>query len=763
MADNTTEAATPPPSGVAVARLQRADGLELLGEMKGSGYREAPGLVRRADGQTLQLTPLLYAVLEAIPEASHTSAVRQRLLDEHRIDLGADDLEALVREKLRPLGLLCAADGSEPALRRSKPLLSLRGRTAVISPAQTDRLASAFQGLFRGPVVAAVLVAFALSAGWVLVDKGVASGVRQALYQPVLLLVVLALTMLSAGFHELGHASACRYGGARPGTMGAGLYLVWPAFYTDVTDSYRLDRPGRLRVDLGGLYFNAVFSVATVLAWSVLRWDALLVVIPIQLLQMLRQLIPLVRFDGYHILADLTGVPDLFARIKPALLSLVPGRPHGRAPELKRWVRAVVTAWVLVVVPALALALALMVMALPRLAATTWDSLGIHWDRVTTQVSDGQLAGAAVGVVALLAIAAPTLGILLVVTRAASGAARAAWRSAGEDPVRRALVLLAGAALVAFLAHVWWPEGQYEPIEAAERGTLVDGLRAISGESPRDLAVQAAAAPDLRAAILEPDTTAGPGPGAERAGAPGTDEEPVLPERRRFEPPDPPGEGDNQAVAINRTDGSEVVDVSPSLVWEDDDEPVRSRNESYALASCRDCTTMAVAFQVVLAVGSNDYVAPENEAVAVNDGCVACTTRSLAMQTVLTLPEEPDESVVAEIDRVWSRVDGILAGASVSTFDDTYERLAAVEAEILALLDGAVGGPDHDLDGAEAPEGGSPAGSGSTSTTAGEGASTSTTAADGTTTTAPSTSTSTTEAPPTTTTTTMTTGDPPDP
>ena len=44
----------------------RADGLQLLGTMVGSGYREPPALVRRGDGQTLQLTPLLYAVLDAI-------------------------------------------------------------------------------------------------------------------------------------------------------------------------------------------------------------------------------------------------------------------------------------------------------------------------------------------------------------------------------------------------------------------------------------------------------------------------------------------------------------------------------------------------------------------------------------------------------------------------------------------------------------------------------------------------------------------------
>ena len=123
--------------------------------------------------------------------------------------------------------------------------------------------------------------------------------------------------------------------------MGAGLYLVWPAFYTDVTDSYRLGRAGRLRIDLGGLYFNAIVAVAITGVWWATGWDALLLVVATQMLQMVRQLAPLVRFDGYHVLADLTGVPDLFSHIKPTLLGLLPdalGRP--RAKQLKPWARA---------------------------------------------------------------------------------------------------------------------------------------------------------------------------------------------------------------------------------------------------------------------------------------------------------------------------------------------------------------------------------------------------------------------------------------
>ena len=53
--------------------------------------------------------------------------------------------------------------------------------------------------------------------------------------------------------------------------MGAGIYIVWPAFYTDVTDAYRLPRRARLRTDLGGIYFNAVVAVVTLGVWLATR------------------------------------------------------------------------------------------------------------------------------------------------------------------------------------------------------------------------------------------------------------------------------------------------------------------------------------------------------------------------------------------------------------------------------------------------------------------------------------------------------------
>jgi len=54
------------PTTVGDGALRRADGIQLIGEMAGSGYRVPPALVRRADGQTVQLTPLLYALLQSV-------------------------------------------------------------------------------------------------------------------------------------------------------------------------------------------------------------------------------------------------------------------------------------------------------------------------------------------------------------------------------------------------------------------------------------------------------------------------------------------------------------------------------------------------------------------------------------------------------------------------------------------------------------------------------------------------------------------------
>ncbi len=452
-----------------------------MGEMEHSGFDEPPALVRRADGQVIQLTELLYLTLEAVDGSRTHQAIAEHVSARLGRSATADNITFLLQNKLEPLGLLKLPDGSDPKLEKSNPLLALRWKLVLANERLTNRITAPFAQLFRRPIVVAVVLGFVAVATWVLLARGLAQGVREAMYSPELLLLVFGLTIMSAGFHEFGHAAACRYGGGRPGVMGAGIYIVWPAFYTDVTDAYRLGRAGRLRTDLGGLYFNAIFVLISVGVWAVTGWESLLLVVPLQLLQMLHQLMPVVRMDGYYILSDITGVPDLFARIKPTLASAVPGHETDeRAARLKPWVRVVVTVWVLVVVPLLLLAMVMAVIVLPRVLATTWDSVLVQTDAMGAAIDRNDWLEWTVRVLSLGALVLPVAGTLYMIIRLGRRIAGRVWKLGEGRPAPRvaaAGVLVAG---LIGLAVLWWPNGEYRPLQQGERGTLFDGAQTVA-------------------------------------------------------------------------------------------------------------------------------------------------------------------------------------------------------------------------------------------------------------------------------------------
>jgi putative peptide zinc metalloprotease protein len=98
---------------------------------------------------------------------------------------------------------------------------------------------------------------------------------------------------------------------------------------------------------------------------------------------------------------------------------------------------------------------------------------------------------------------------------------------------------------------------------------------------------------------------------------------------------DEPSGGDtNQAVAVNTEDGASVFRLAFSIRHVTDG-VVDQQNLAYAYASCTDCKTVALAFQVVIVVGSAGYVAPVNQSAAVNDQCAECLTFASATQIVI--------------------------------------------------------------------------------------------------------------------------------
>ncbi len=676
--------------------LCRADGVQLIGEMAGSGYRVPPSLVRRGDGQTIQLTTLLYLTLEAIDGRRDAEQIAEQVSERYGKRVSAENVRTLVAEQLRPLGLLLRADGAEPEVKRSNPLLGLRFKYAVTDPERTRRLTDPFALLFKPYVLVPMLVAFVAVCWWVFLEKGLASAAHDAFQRPGLLLLVFAVTVLSAGFHEFGHAAAARYGGSTPGVMGAGLYLVWPAFYTDVTDSYRLGRGGRIRTDLGGLYFNAIVAVAITGVWWATTYDALLLVVATQILQMIRQLTPLVRFDGYHVLADITGVPDLFHRIKPTLLGALPwrwGDPEARL--LKPWARTVVTLWVLAVVPLLMFALVMMVLALPRLVGTAWAALQQRQDLLADAWADGAMLQSAAQVLTMVVITLPVLAIGYLLVRLVRQVSTATWQATADRPLRRTLAGLTAVGILAALAWAWWPDAEtYRPIEPTERGTLTDFVNAaaVSTGLARPAPVVGLQAGETRSVQAVWDTAEPLPTKAEpqlalvmvpKPGSPADAPTWVFP----FNKPLGPDPGDNQAMAVNTEDGTVVYDTAFAMVWVEDGDAALNTNEAYAFASCTGCASVAVAFQVVLVVGDNDTAVPQNLSAAVNYDCVNCLTYALAQQLFVTLDGPLSDEAMAQLEALWTEIADYGANLEDVPLDEIAGQLEAYKEEILAVIE----------------------------------------------------------------------------
>jgi putative peptide zinc metalloprotease protein len=679
------------PSLSAGGVLQRAAGVQLLGGVQGSGYRDGAALVRRADGQMVQLGSLMFALLECID--GRRSAPELAAAMSERLGRGVDveHVERLA-QKLAEQGLLAGTEHAAPG--RPNPLLALRWKVLVTDPAVTRRLTAPFTALFRPWFLWPVLVAFAAVAWFVLVEKGVAAATAEAFHDPGLLLLVFALGVLSAGVHEFGHAAACRYGGATPGGMGMGVYLVWPAFYTDVTDAYRLDRRSRLRVDLAGLYFNAVVAVLTMAVWLVVRRDALLLLIALQLLQMVRQLSPVIRADGYHILSDATGVPDLYAHIGPTMRRLIPG--NRRQPSaLTGRARAVVTVWVLVVVPVLAALALAAVLLLPRLLASAWESGRRIAGALPHAFASGAVFSGLAGLLQLLALLLPVVGSVLITQRLVrSGVRRARSWSAGH-PGRRAVAVVAGAAILAGLLLAWWPGDQYHPVRASDRGTLPSLVQMVGHPAA---AVRSAAAPAPQLALaaiprggvtaehpalfLLPGT-AGREPTAIVLGGSG-DRSPAA--AFPFRLPAPPGKGDTQALAVGTKDGGVVYDISYALITVTDGAPVTNTNSAFAFASCRGCTTVAVSFQVVLVVGQSNTIAPINAAGALNVDCPACTTVAVATQIVVTLTQQPSAELLAKLKAALAKLNALPELGPDATPEQIVARAAEVQKTVEQVL-----------------------------------------------------------------------------
>jgi putative peptide zinc metalloprotease protein len=437
-----------------------AAGVELAGAMQGTGFTEQQWLIQR-DGRFLQVTELLYRVLEHSNGERTLEEIAVALTGSTEWSISPELVRQIIDKKLLPLGLVRSADGSvtpdPPGRERSALQINMRRRT--LGPRTIEPIAKVLQVLFAPPVIIPLLITISIAYGWLYLVRGIGDTMRAALYAPGGLLLTLALVIASGVVHEFGHAAALRYGGGKARGMGVGFYIVYPTFYTDTTEAYRLGRWARLRTDLGGIYFHLIFGLLLIALYLITRQEILLAVVLVISADILYQLIPYLRLDGYWAISDLTGIPDLFSQIGPFLRNSlpVPGAKEGKLPELRPWVKRAFVLYILLVIPVLASFGALFLWGFPHFVGSAWNAL-LSQVRVFLMVQHrGDVLNVAAVSSQIILLALSLLATVYFLYALLKKPAKVLWAWSKPTPARFALGSAAALAGVALLAVAWVP------------------------------------------------------------------------------------------------------------------------------------------------------------------------------------------------------------------------------------------------------------------------------------------------------------------
>lgn len=128
--------------------------------------------------------------------------------------------------------------------------------------------------------------------------------------------------------HELGHVLTCRHFGGECHELGIQVLMFVPLFYGDVTDAWMVSRRWpRIAISAAGIFVELVLaSVATLLWWSSVPGLLNSIFLNVMLVCSVNTLLfngnPLLRYDGYYVLADWRHLPNLAMQARQTVMSL---------------------------------------------------------------------------------------------------------------------------------------------------------------------------------------------------------------------------------------------------------------------------------------------------------------------------------------------------------------------------------------------------------------------------------------------------------
>lgn len=137
------------------------------------------------------------------------------------------------------------------------------------------------------------------------------------LFGPSNLLTLAVVFTLTKLCHEFGHAYAFKRFGGEVHEIGIMIFFFMPTMYCNTSDSWLLkDKWARIAIALGGVYIElTIFFIATFVWWfsstGFVQDFAVNLMFVCSLSTVVVNGNPLLKYDGYFVLADLVEIPNL--------------------------------------------------------------------------------------------------------------------------------------------------------------------------------------------------------------------------------------------------------------------------------------------------------------------------------------------------------------------------------------------------------------------------------------------------------------------
>jgi len=347
------------------------------------GTRGVRFRARTAQGRQFLLPEPVADILRLLDGTRTPRQVSAALAGSSRA-IGPERIEEVITRDLLPKRLVETV-GDAPPVSNDAPATAAPGRTPwdfslrvpLVSQERLAPVVAPLTSLFR-PLTAAVCLAAIVLAHVAFYQLPVAQRAMPSSGRDFLLAFLLAF--LTVCFHELGHAAACRRFGCQHDEIGFCLYLIFPALYVNLSRAWQLPRWQRAVIDAGGMYFQLLMVVPLYFACLMTGrsyWAGAIYSIDFAVLFSIN---PLLRFDGYWLLVDLSGVANLQRRALRLLGDTFAWPVRRRTPQLlasdfRRGPLALVAGYALFLVVAIALLLPQVFLAIPRMSSQLLESL----------------------------------------------------------------------------------------------------------------------------------------------------------------------------------------------------------------------------------------------------------------------------------------------------------------------------------------------------------------------------------------------------